>query len=59
MFGVSEQTIHRAIDAGEFPAIRIRNRKIVPAAAVDEMVEAALAANGAVDAADWVAPKAG
>jgi predicted DNA-binding transcriptional regulator AlpA len=59
MFGVSEQTIHRAIDADEFPAIRIRNRKIVPAVAVDEMVAAALAGNKAVDAADWGTPKAG
>lgn len=58
MLRVSQQTIHRAIDAGQFPAVRIRNRKIVPAVAVDEMVEAALAGNKAVDAADWVAPRA-
>ncbi|MEO6087021.1 MAG: helix-turn-helix domain-containing protein [Umezawaea sp.] len=59
MLRVSEQTIHRAIDDGEFPAIRIRNRKIIPAVAIDEMVEAARAGNKAVDPADWVAPKVG
>jgi len=59
MLRVSEQTLHRAIDADEFPAIRIRNRKIIPAVAIDEMVEAARAGNKAIDPADWVAPKVG
>lgn len=54
LFGMSSMSIYRAISAGEFPAVRIRGRLIVPARAVDSMVEAALADNGVVDAADWV-----
>ncbi|WNV83088.1 helix-turn-helix domain-containing protein [Umezawaea sp. Da 62-37] len=59
MFGVSEQTIHRAIDEDEFPAVRIRNRKVIPAVVIDDMVAAARAGNRAVDAADWAAPGGG
>lgn len=59
MLRVSEQTLHRAIDAGEFPAIRIRRRKIIPAVVIDEMVDAARAGNKVIDPADWVAPRAG
>jgi excisionase family DNA binding protein len=54
MFGTSEMTVYRAIHAGEFPAIKIRGRLIIPARAIDDMVKAALAAGAAVDAADWV-----
>ena len=31
MFGMSPMTLYRAIAAGEFPAVRIRGRLIVPA----------------------------
>jgi hypothetical protein len=41
MFGVCRMTVYRALD-GDIPAIRIRGRRIVPARAVDEMVEAAI-----------------
>ena len=51
---MSEMTLYRAIAAGEFPAVRIRGRLIIPARAIDEMVEAALADGHQVDAADWV-----
>jgi hypothetical protein len=54
MLGMSEMTLYRAIAAGEFPAVRIRGRLIIPARALDEMVDAALADGRAVDAADWV-----
>lgn len=54
MFGMSPMTVYRAISAGEFPAVRIRGRLIVPARAIEEMVEAALADQGLVDAAGWV-----
>lgn len=54
MFGMSAMTIYRAIDAGEFPAVRIRNRLIVPARAVEAMVEAAVSEGQPVDAADFV-----
>ena len=54
MFGTSAVTIYRAIEAGEFPAVRIRGRLIVPARAIDAMAEAAVAGRTAIDAADFV-----
>jgi len=54
MLGTSPVTLYRAIREGEFPAVRIRGRLIVPAQAVEAMVDAALAEHTAVDAADWV-----
>lgn len=54
MFGMSSMTLYRAIAAGEFPAVRIRGRLIVPAKAIEEMVEASFEQNGLVDAADFV-----
>lgn len=59
MLGMSSMTLYRAISAGEFPAVRIRGRLIVPARAVESMVDAAVADRTVVDAADWVAPGAG
>lgn len=59
MFGMSPMTVYRAIAAGEFPAVRIRGRLIVPARAIEEMVEAALADQGLVDAAGWVPEQRG
>ncbi|WP_328796089.1 helix-turn-helix domain-containing protein [Halosaccharopolyspora lacisalsi] len=53
MFQMSTMTLYRAIAAGEFPAVRIRGRLIVPAKAIDEMVEAAYEHGGEVDAADF------
>jgi excisionase family DNA binding protein len=54
MLGMSAMTIYRAIDADEFPAVRIRGRLVVPARAMEALSEAAIAAQGAVDAADFV-----
>ena len=54
LFGMSPMTLYRAIAAGEFPAVRIRGRLIVPARAVDAMAEAAVAEQTVVDAAAWV-----
>ncbi len=51
--GMSEMTLYRAIKAGEFPAVRIRGRLIVPSRVLDELANAAVAENGAVDAAAW------
>lgn len=53
MLGMSAMTLYRAINAGDFPTIRIRGRLIVPARAVDEMVDAAIATQSVVDAAGW------
>ena len=52
--GISEVTLYRAIKAGEFPAVRIRGRLIIPAGAAKAMVEAALTSGAMVDAANWV-----
>ena len=59
IFGMSPMTVYRAIAAGEFPAVRVRGRLIVPARAIEEMVEAALADQGLVDAAGWVPEQRG
>jgi excisionase family DNA binding protein len=54
LFGMSSMTVYRAIAAGEFPAVRIRGRLIVPARAVESMVEMAVNDQTVVDAAGWV-----
>ncbi|PSL08186.1 excisionase family DNA binding protein [Haloactinopolyspora alba] len=56
MFGMSTMTVYRAIADGEFPAVKIRGRLIVPAKALDAMVDAATSTQAAVDAADYVIP---
>lgn len=43
IFRMSSMTVYRAIAAGEFPAVRIRGRWIVPARAVEELIDAAMA----------------
>jgi predicted DNA-binding transcriptional regulator AlpA len=53
MFGMAPVTLYRAIRAGEFPAVRIRGRLIVPARAVEALADAALADQTVVDAASW------
>lgn len=42
MLGMSTMTVYRAIRDGEFPAVRVRGRLIVPAKAVEEMAETAV-----------------
>lgn len=42
ILGVSAATLYRSIAAQEFPAVRIRNRLIVPAEVVEQMRDAAL-----------------
>lgn len=54
MLGTSPVTLYRAIRDGEFPAVRIRGRLIVPARAIDAMVDAAIEEHAIVDASDWV-----
>jgi excisionase family DNA binding protein len=48
-----DMTLYRAIHDGEFPAIKVRGRYVIPALAVQRMEEAALSLGGMVDAADW------
>ena len=54
MFGMSSMTVYRAIAAGEFPAVRIRGRLIVPAKAIEAIADLAIAEQTVVDAAGWV-----
>lgn len=54
MFGMSSMTLYREIADERFPAIRIRTRLFVPAMALDEMAEAAMARHAEVSAAEWV-----
>ena len=53
LLGTSEMALYRAIQAGEFPAVRIRGRIIVPAKVIEAMTDAALQSGGLVQAADW------
>lgn len=55
LIGTAPVTLYRAIRDGEFPALRIRGRLIIPAKAIDAMVEAAVMEQGVVDAASWTA----
>jgi excisionase family DNA binding protein len=54
MLGMSSMTLYRAIAAGQFPAVRIRGRLIVPAKAIEAMADAAIADQTVVDASGWV-----
>jgi excisionase family DNA binding protein len=48
---VDPATIYRAIRADAFPAVRVRSRYVIPAAAVDQMAEQAAETGGCVDVA--------
>jgi excisionase family DNA binding protein len=52
LLGLSHSTIQRATRAGDFPAIKIRGRYIVPAKALDQLEDAALE-QGLVDTAEF------
>lgn len=51
--GMSQMTLYRAIAAGEFPAVRIGRRLVVPARVLQDMADQALATGTTVDTADW------
>jgi excisionase family DNA binding protein len=50
-------TLYRAIRENAFPAVRLRTRYVVPAAAVDRLAAEALAAGGCVDVAAMAAER--
>lgn len=54
LIGTSPVTLYRAIRDGEFPALRVRGRLIIPARVLDEMVSTAVAQQTVVDVAAWV-----
>lgn len=58
LVGMSVMTLYRAIHGGEFPAVRVRGRLLVPVRAIDEMVSAAMTSGAVVDAAEWARPAA-
>lgn len=49
LFGMSVATLYRAIRSGEFPAIKIRGRYVIPAQAIDAMEQEALVSGCLVD----------
>lgn len=53
LLGLSEPTVYRAIRGGEFPAVQIRKRYVVPAKVIDEMEAAAMATGSVIDTADY------
>lgn len=54
MLGMSPVTLYRAIRAREFPAVQVRGRLIIPAKAIDAMIETAVDTGTLVDAAAWI-----
>ncbi len=53
-FDVSEMTLYRAIRNGQFPAVRIMGRLVVPLKAIEAIEDAASERHTLVDASDWV-----
>ena len=53
---VDAATIYRSIRAGPFPAIRIRSRNVIPAAALREVAAKAVNSGTCVDLTDSAAP---
>jgi excisionase family DNA binding protein len=51
--GLSQMTLYRAMKAGEFPALLVGRRLLVPARVLDEMAAAVAAKGGIVNAAEW------
>ncbi len=56
LLGLSTPTLYRAIHEGQFPAVRIRGRLIIPLQAVEEMLVAAVRQGRSVDATGWAMP---
>lgn len=54
MSGISSVTLYRAINAGEFPAVKVRGRVIVPAKVLDALIDGAVETGAVVDAASYV-----
>ena len=50
---VDAVTIYRAIRSGEFPAVKVRKRYVVPSRALDLLVDDVVATGSCVDTAEW------
>lgn len=58
LLSISQEYLYRLIQADAFPAVRMRigrnqGRYVVPAKAVENLLEEAAQATGSVDSADW------
>lgn len=53
MLDIGPMTLYRAINAGQFPAIKFRDRWLVPVEAIDQLIEVALTTGAAVDIETW------
>lgn len=51
---VSPMSLYREIEAGKFPAVRIRSRLVVPSRALQEIEDAAMTSRTVIKASDWV-----
>ena len=49
MLGISEATLYRAVSDGQFPAVRIRDRVIIPAKALEALTDSAIDGVAAAD----------
>ncbi|MGO1049307.1 helix-turn-helix domain-containing protein [Crossiella sp. CA198] len=54
---VDPATLYRAIREDAFPAVRVRTRYIVPAVALDKLVDEATESGGCVDVAGMTAER--
>lgn len=54
LLGMAPVTLYRAIRAREFPAVQVRGRLIIPAKAIDAMIETAVDTGTLVDASAWI-----
>ena len=50
---VDAVTIYRAIRAGEFPAVKIRKRYVIPRRALELLIEDVMVSGSCVDTATW------
>jgi excisionase family DNA binding protein len=50
---VSDDLVYDLIRAGEFPAIKLRNRYVVPLRALQQLEADSLSAGSVVDVAEW------
>lgn len=58
LLSISQEYLYRLIQAGAFPAVRMRlsgnqGRYVIPAKAVERLLDAAAAAGGCVEVGDW------
>jgi excisionase family DNA binding protein len=57
--GVGEMTVYRAIHSGRLPAIKFGGRYVIPAKALEQLIEAAMSSGGLVDVAERVSAQGG